>query len=570
MNIDHFGRNSGNYLASSHTSSVRIRSAMKADEVDIFALARTNDAEAVERLLSEESNDVNETNDTGVTGLHICATLDCVNTLIVYLRYGADLNIRDYESGWTALHRSVYHGNVRASVLLLRAGASIDTDEGKACVRDKDGLTPAQLLSSMLQQSLYLTKQKLLSSTAMSFGKSDFTLGVPLPKASEVVRPRRIESLLSECIAQLCASKHHSMAVTSTGACYSWGNGRSGRLGHGDEISQPEPRRIRAFGGAGKPRVKQIASGEHHTIVVSDNGDVFTWGSDRFGQLGHGVRFTSNALHGAAVNNAACLEPRRVEALRREYVLHVAAGDAHSLCITRDGEVYAWGSNKDGQLGLKQTELSALPGGSLGSAIPKRVAIESGGYAKGSSGRKLLGLAAAHNNSLLLCRSYTFLSGTDVYQWGHGKFTPSRVIFDGRRGRAASMDKSDMAGRSGKQSSELDFVPVSARKAVSIEQVAAGRDHFAALDLDGRVYAWEADAEQQGLFTAPSVVEALLPECGGARVSAIAAAVNRTCAVTASGELYCWEGVASQVGLVACLNLSFCHYNMLADDVRCI
>jgi alpha-tubulin suppressor-like RCC1 family protein len=213
--------------------------------------------------------------------------------------------------------------------------------------------------------------------------------------------------------------------------------------------------------------------------------------------------------------------------------------------------LYAWGSNKDGQLGLKPTELSALSGGGLGCSIPKRVAIGNSSYARGSSSRKLLRLAASHNNSLLLCRGYASgWAGNDVYQWGHGRFTPSRVVFDGRRGRAASLDKPDMIGKAGKPAAELDFVTVSVRRTVSIAQVAAGRDHFVALDLDGCVYTWGLDTESQsepGHFTLPRVVEALLPECGGARVSAIAAAANRTCAVTALSELYCWEGDISEV-----------------------
>jgi alpha-tubulin suppressor-like RCC1 family protein len=127
-----------------------------------------------------------------------------------------------------------------------------------------------------------------------------------------------------------------------------------------------------------------------------------------------------------------------------------------------------------------------------------------------------------------------------------------------------------MLGKAGKQASELDFVPVSARRIVSIAQVAAGRDHFAALDLDGCVHTWGVDSEApkctqseervsvHGQFTTPRVVQALLPECGGARVRAIAAAANRTCAVTALGELYCWEG-----GTNVRKTLSLAHFQYL-------
>ena len=85
-----------------------------------------------------------------------------------------------------------------------------------------------------------------------------------------------------------------------------------------------------------------FTASENHTVVLTSEGTVLTWGSDRFGQLGHGGK-----------EKGPCLLPRRVEALRRVVVKDISAGSMHTAAISSTGEVYTWGSNKSGQLGYE-------------------------------------------------------------------------------------------------------------------------------------------------------------------------------------------------------------------------
>ena len=159
--------------------------------------------------------------------------------------------IQDFESGWTALHRSIYFGNLNVTLLLIKAGSSLDdtwrTEDWMVPIRvtkeprslrniskwrspiDNDGLSPLDLLSLMGKNELADSKYGLFSTTTLyAFGKSDFMLGVPLSK-SDTVRPKRIE-LIASNITYIMASKYHSAALTC-GGLYVWGHGRSGRLG---------------------------------------------------------------------------------------------------------------------------------------------------------------------------------------------------------------------------------------------------------------------------------------------------------------------------------------------------
>ncbi|KAJ8003004.1 hypothetical protein DPEC_G00164860 [Dallia pectoralis] len=82
-----------------------------------------------------------------------------------------------------------------------------------------------------------------------------------------------------------------------------------------------------------------LALGTQHAVLLSATGDVYTWGSGSHGQLGHG-------------NLSQEEEPRALEALMGLQMGSVAAGGWHSVCISAGGDLYVWGWNESGQLGL--------------------------------------------------------------------------------------------------------------------------------------------------------------------------------------------------------------------------
>ena len=121
----------------------------------------------------------------------------------------------------------------------------------------------------------------------------------------------------------------------------------------GDESHRPLPTRI--LGPLSKRIVASIAAAENHSLCSTSDGAVFAWGSNGFGQLGiHSSRGNSsqNNQDGAA-SGGSRLSPRRVEGeLKHSFVVVVACGERHSVALTRLGEVYCWGDNKKGQLGV--------------------------------------------------------------------------------------------------------------------------------------------------------------------------------------------------------------------------
>ena len=73
----------------------------------------------------------------------------------------------------------------------------------------------------------------------------------------------------------------------------------------------------------------EIACGDHHTVALTRNGEVFTWGNNKFGQLGHGEKIPLNA-------------PKRVESLCGITVVKVDCGEYHTAVVTKEGALLTW------------------------------------------------------------------------------------------------------------------------------------------------------------------------------------------------------------------------------------
>ena len=163
-----------------------------------------------------------------------------------------------------------------------------------------------------------------------------------------------------EAVLMVACGMEHTVVATEGGGVYTFGSGIYGRLGHGDEEDQLVPRRVPAAG-FNCEQVVMVAAGGVHTVALSEAGHVFTWGSGEVGQLGHDDREELWA-------------PRQVEAGRfgGEQVVFVAAGKSYTVAVTAGGRLYTWGLGARGQLGHGDTGSRLVPtlvGGPTGPAF---------------------------------------------------------------------------------------------------------------------------------------------------------------------------------------------------------
>ena len=131
----------------------------------------------------------------------------------------------------------------------------------------------------------------LLTSTGrvLSFGTAQYgQLGHGYSagkQLSDELRPKYIEALNGVRCTCVSAGELHSAVVTTDGDLYSWGDGFCGQLGLGDKRPQLLPRQV-TQGGLEDECVLSVSCGNRHTLVVTEEGDVFSFGLGHFGVLG--------------------------------------------------------------------------------------------------------------------------------------------------------------------------------------------------------------------------------------------------------------------------------------------
>ncbi len=195
--------------------------------------------------------------------------------------------------------------------------------------------------------------------------------------------PVAVSSLSSaKTITHVAAGGFHSIALASDGTSYTWGSNYYGQLGTGNNTNSNVPVEVGNLL-SGKT-ITQVAAGGSHSIVLTSNGTVYTWGSNHYGQLGNGNNTDSNVP--VLVGNL----------LSGKTIIEVAAGYYHSIALMSDGTVYTWGYNYYGQLGN-------------GKNIDSNIPVAVGGLL---SGKTIVQVAAGEYHSIALASDGT------IYTWG--------------------------------------------------------------------------------------------------------------------------------------------------------
>ena len=191
-------------------------------------------------------------------------------------------------------------------------------------------------------------------------------------------------------IAAISAGGGHSLALTTSGEVYAWGNNNKGQLGDGTTTSRTAPVRV-----PGLVDIVDVAAGYNHSLAVAYDGTVYAWGSDSYGELGSSEKNTGptavegikGAVQVAAGNESsmaltdkgvvytwgygeygqlgngkfsnAQIKPVTISTSQK--MAFITAGVYHDLAVTEGGSLYAWGRNKDGQLGSNQSDNADTP-----------------------------------------------------------------------------------------------------------------------------------------------------------------------------------------------------------------
>ncbi|XP_050382759.1 ultraviolet-B receptor UVR8 [Argentina anserina] len=288
-----------------------------------------------------------------------------------------------------------------------------------------------------------------------------------------------------------------------------WGNGDYGRLGLGSLDSQWTPTLLLCSAFRDQS-LEAISCGGAHTLFLTQGGRVFATGLNDFGQLG------------VSGDVPYATEPVEVSGIDKQ-VVQISAGYYHSCAVTENGELYMWGKNSDGQLGLGKRGAKAV-------AVPTKVECLAGITIR------MVALGSDH--------SVAVTDGGESLSWGGGS------------GRLGHVSGSHILGIF-KSTSEYTPRLIKKLEGTKVIKVAAGMLHSACVDENGSVFVfgeravdrmWRA-TEQNG--TEPSMISRLPcseeVSCGG----------YHTCIITSGGELYSWG--SNENGCLGTGSTDVCH-----------
>ncbi|XP_074492829.1 E3 ubiquitin-protein ligase HERC2 isoform X1 [Sebastes fasciatus] len=305
-------------------------------------------------------------------------------------------------------------------------------------------------------------------------------------EGAKVKVPTPTEALATLRPVQLIGGEQTLFAVTADGKLYATGYGAGGRLGIGGTESVSTPTLLESIQHVFIRKVA-VNSGGKHCLALSSEGEVYSWGEAEDGKLGHG-------------NRSPCDRPRVIESLRGVEVVDIAAGGAHSACITASGELFTWGKGRYGRLGHGDSEDQLKP--KLVDAL---------------QGHRVIDVACGSGDAQTLC-----LTDDDmVWSWGDGDY-----------------------GKLGRGGSDGCKIPmkIDSLTGLGVVKVECGSQFSVALTKSGAVYTWgKGDYHRLGHGSddhvrRPRQVQGLQ----GKKVIAIATGSLHCVCCTEDGEVYTW------------------------------
>lgn len=216
--------------------------------------------------------------------------------------------------------------------------------------------------------TLFLTECGRVYST----GLNDFGQLGSSDDISYTTDPIEISGLPKE-IAKVSAGYSHSSAITVDGDLYMWGKNSSGQLGLGKRASKvvSSPTKVECLDGV---QIEMVALGCDHSVAVTDKGEALSWGGGGSGRLGHGHQ---SSIFGF-LRSSSEYTPRLIKKLEGVEIKSVAAGMMHSACVDENGSVFIFGEGSVKKLGFEESKVATTP--TAISRVPHSDEVACGGY----------------------------------------------------------------------------------------------------------------------------------------------------------------------------------------------
>lgn len=285
----------------------------------------------------------------------------------------------------------------------------------------------------------------------------------------------------------IAAGKDHILALSYDGRVFSWGKNLSGQLGTGDLLATSFPKPVVDVYGVPITGVVAISAGLEHSLALSRQGTVLSWGANNLGQLGSGA---------LPLRNYAGAIPSLLAS-------GIAAGANHSLALVQ-GRAFGWGSNANGALGVLVAS-SVINPVALDESLPTANYLSAGGdftFLKTTQGY-VLGWGRNESGQI----GIGTLSSSVPYLRVVGLSTPTSGLVASLAPQGFALARSqsgqlqawgnNSSGQLGMGNVTPTALPTSIPGLPPISGISAGFSHAVALTADGEIYAWGSNSHGQ-------------------------------------------------------------------------
>lgn len=302
----------------------------------------------------------------------------------------------------------------------------------------------------------------------------------PIGDGTSEPRPRQVRIRADRDWVDVAAGVNFALALKQDGSLWAWGGNNYGQLGDGTAQSRNRPVRI-----GGDHDWAKIAAGAFYGLALKSDGTLWAWGENDAGQLGIGTT-----------------QPQSVPVqVGRDRDWKSVSGSSHTLALKTDGTLWAWGLNANGLLGNGSGGTTPQDFNSFNRSVPVQIGTE----------KDWVAVSAGQNHSVALKADGTLWSwGASFYgELGDGtkgrSFTPERIGDSGDWKMAEAGDNHTLAlktdgslwawgfntkGQVGNGTTQDQLVPVRIGRANDGVQVWGGILCSLALKADGSLWVW--------------------------------------------------------------------------------
>jgi uncharacterized repeat protein (TIGR01451 family) len=284
-------------------------------------------------------------------------------------------------------------------------------------------------------------------------------------------------------VSQISSSYFMNLVLKQDGTVWAWGQNDSGALGNGYQgqpIQQNRPIPVGNLSG-----ITAVSSGGPHCLALKSDGTVWAWGSNNAGESGGSGFMSQTPAMASGLNN----------------IVAVSAGRTHSLALGNDGRVWAWGTNSQGELGLGTADNNPHPAPIVVPGLSEVAAIVAGSsfnvvvakdgtvWSWGNNQNGQLGVPGPSS------KSPTRVSGVnDVKAVAVGSNHVLALKTDGTV-MGWGLNTSGQTGST--NFGNVNPTPAMVNGLTDVKAVAAGDTFSLALKSDGTIWAWGLNSESQ-------------------------------------------------------------------------